>query len=269
MKILLCAINSKYIHSNAAVRLLKAYAGKEVPGIEIAEFTINNRIGEIIEGIYSRSPDVLMLSCYIWNIAAISEILTDIPQILPDTAVWLGGPEVSFEPEAVLERFPAVTGIMLGEGEETFKDIAKYYAGPDTGKLTYIDGICLRTDSGIIRTGTRKLLDVDEVPFIYDDDNIHEFDNKIIYYETSRGCPFGCSYCLSSVDKTVRFRSLDRVFKELEFFLGHRVKQVKFVDRTFNIDHRRSTEILKFILEHDNGVTNFHFEIAGDILTED
>ena len=274
MKILLTAVNAKYIHSNPAVYSLRACAGKVFcPFLEIAEYTINNRKEEILADIYRKKPDVVAFSCYIWNWSIIGSLLTELPKILPDVPVWLGGPEVSYDPEKVLENYPAVTGIMVGEGEETFRELTEYYCGGvrgscDDAGLDAIRGIVYRAQSGkICRTSARGLTDISSLPFLYDD--LGQFENKIIYYESSRGCPFGCSYCLSSVERSVRFRSLPLVFKELQFFLEAKAAQVKFVDRTFNCNHERTLKLLKFIREHDNGITNFHFEVAADLLNEE
>lgn len=264
MKILLTAINAKYIHSNLAVYSLKAYAKKykEVPEIEIAEYTINQQADDILMDIYKRKPDMLCFSCYIWNIVYVENIVREIAKILPETEIWLGGPEVSYDAKEVLERLPEVTGVMKGEGEETFALLA---SGAEKAQL---DGITWRDETGHIQEHPwRPVMDLSNVPFIYD--NMEEFRNKIIYYESSRGCPFSCSYCLSSVDKKLRFRSLDLVKKELQFFLDHQVPQVKFVDRTFNCRHDHAMAIWTYIKEHDNGVTNFHFEISADLLNEE
>ncbi len=262
MKILLVAVNAKYIHSNPALYSLKAYA-RQLEGrqIDIAEYTINHRLEEILADLYRHSPDMLAISCYIWNWELVSMLLCEIPKILPQTRIWLGGPEVSYNPEQILEQFPMVKGIMTGEGEETFRELAE-----GVKELSGIPGIVYRQD-GIVRTKERELLDLSRIPFLYED--LSAFANKIIYYESSRGCPYRCSYCLSSIDKKVRFRDMDMVKRELQFFLDERVVQVKFVDRTFNCDHEHAVSIWRYLLEHDNGVTNFHFEIEADILTKE
>jgi len=278
MKILLTAINAKYIHSNPAVYSLRACAGEVFwPFLEIAEYTINNRKEEILADIYRRKPDVVAFSCYIWNWSIIGSLLTELPKILADVPVWLGGPEVSYDPEEVLESYPAVTGIMIGEGEETFRELTEYYCGgmkhregekDGSIELSAIRGIVYRMQGDeICHTPARELTDMSALPFLYDD--LERFENRILYYESSRGCPYRCSYCLSSIDKKVRLRDIDIVKKELQFFLDHKVKQVKFVDRTFNCDHEHAKEIWRYLVEHDNGVTNFHFEIAADIMTEE
>lgn len=284
MKILLIAVNAKYIHSNPAVYSLRAYAGERLaPYIEIAEYTINNKKEEILADIYRRNPDVAAFSCYIWNWSMISSMLAELPKIMPSVHIWLGGPEVSYNPNELMEKNPMVTGIMLGEGEETFKELAEhYYSKADLGSegisLDKISGIVysarlyaqpqnpVQSESVILHTPMRKPIDISRLPFLYE--NLHSFENKIIYYESSRGCPYRCSYCLSSIDKTVRLRDMETVKKELQFFLDNNVKQVKFVDRTFNCNHAHAREIWEYLSENDNGVTNFHFEIAAEIISE-
>ena len=198
----------------------------------------------------------------------------ELPKILPDTEIWLGGPEVTYDGPGLLREFPQVTGIMVGEGEVTFREVLEQYVreADRTGTLAgksvaerfgQIPGLCLA--SGY--TAPRELTDLTTLPFLYED--MEPFTNRIIYYETSRGCPYRCSYCLSSIDKKVRLRDIDVVKRELQFFLDQNVKQVKFIDRTFNCDHKHAMEIWRYIYEHDNGVTNFHFEISADILREE
>ena len=266
MKILLAACNAKYIHSNPAVYDLKAYAAAYKDSVQIKEFTINQPKDEIMKEIYRSGADVVCFSCYIWNISFVRELIRDLKKILPDTAFWAGGPEVSFHAKNFLEDMPQVTGIMKGEGEETFLALARYYL-EGKGRLEEISGIVFRKEGEIVDNGFREPVDLDRIPFIYE--NPENFENRIIYYESSRGCPFSCSYCLSSIDRKLRFRSLSLVKKELQFFLDHRVPQVKFVDRTFNCRHEHAMEIWKYILEHDNGVTNFHFEVSADLFRED
>lgn len=305
VKILLLAVNAKYIHSNLAVYSLRAYAEKyrdrELPvQIEIAEYTINNRVEEILAGVYKARPDVLCVSCYIWNIACISEVAAEYGKLCPDVPIWAGGPEVSWEAERFLREHPAVTGVMCGEGEQTFLELCTFYGEAErergkgfgeqgcrlreirglvfrergcggTARETTADGApiaehkgCLQSVQSVAFTGERAPVDMNTIPFCYDD--IEDFENRIIYYESSRGCPFCCSYCLSSLEKQMRFRDTETVKRELSFFLEMRVPQVKFVDRTFNCRHEHAMEIWRFIEEHDNGVTNFHFEISADLL---
>ena len=367
-KFLLVAINAKYIHSNPAVYSLRACAGEKLRRhVELAEYTINQPMAEILADIYARRPDAMGFSCYIWNWRLVRELLGELPKLLPDAAVWLGGPEVSYDADVILREYPQVAGIMVGEGEATFRELLDYYvkgaraagsegeepvagagsggeepvaeagsggeepvagagsggeepvagagsggeepvagagsegeesvaeagrvdmesrvgagegsavpecpcaaeegrgrrkAGPAVG-LADIPGLCLPTGY----TPCRPLTDLSAIPFLYDD--LAPFENRILYYETSRGCPFRCSYCLSSIDKAVRIRDMGLVEEELQFFLDHRVRQVKFIDRTFNCSHAHAMAVWTYLLEHDNGVTNFHFEISADILREE
>lgn len=263
MKFLLVAVNAKYIHSNPAVYSLKRFAGEYTDAVEIAEYTINNRMEDILEDIYRRKPDVIGFSCYIWNIGMVEKLMGELHKLLPALPVFLGGPEVTYDADKLLRKYPYLTGIFIGEGEATFAQVVKYYVKKNPESLKDIPGLMLR--SGM--TPARKPLNLTDVPFLYDD--MAPFTNRIIYYETQRGCPFRCSYCLSSIDKTVRFRDIEVVKKELAFFLEKKVKQVKFVDRTFNCNHDHAMAVWQYLYDHDNGVTNFHFEIAGDILRED
>ncbi len=274
MRFLLVAVNAKYIHSNPAIYSLRAYAGEALQKyIELAEYTINQSVQDILADIYSRKPDIVGLSCYIWNWRMIQELLMELPKLLPDTVIWLGGPEVSYDGEQVLKCYPQVAGIMVGEGEATFRELLAYYAALEAcGERKAADcGQSLQEIPGLyIHTGYtpfRDPVDMSTIPFLYQD--LAPFENRIIYYESGRGCPYSCSYCLSSIDKKLRFRHMDMVKKELQFFLDHRVAQVKFVDRTFNCNHERAMEIWRYIAGHDNGVTNFHFEISADILREE
>ena len=263
MKILLAACNAKYIHSNLAVYDLKAYSSDYDEHVILREYTINQPKDEILKDIYSSGADVVCFSCYIWNISFVRELIRDLVKILPKTAFWAGGPEVSYDAEKFLTEMPEMTGVMVGEGEKTFHDLLEFYIdGKDS--LEEISGIAYRTGDKIIHNGWRELMDLSAIPFVYE--HLEKFENRIIYYESSRGCPFFCSYCLSSIDKKLRF---ELVKKELQFFLDHRVPQVKFVDRTFNCKHEHAMTIWKYILEHDNGVTNFHFEISADLLREE
>ena len=271
MKVLLAAVNAKYIHSNLAVYCLRAYAKERYPESEIAiaEYTINQPFDEILTDLYRRNPDVLCLSCYLWNITEVGQILRETAKILPKTAIWLGGPEVSYNAREVLENYPMVQGIMKGEGEESFTELVAYYGKlKERKQLRDIEGLMFRDENGeIIETENRPILDLSTVPFVYE--HIEDFQNRIIYYESSRGCPFSCSYCLSSIDKCLRFRKIELVKKELQFFIDHEVPQVKFVDRTFNCRHDHAMAVWSYIADHDKGKTNFHFEVAADLLGED
>ena len=266
MKILLTAINAKYIHSNLAVYSLQAYAEAQGHKIERAEYTINNQLDDILEKIYCQKPDVLIFSCYIWNIEYVRELAAEFHKLRPEVPIWVGGPEVSFETERFLKENPAITGIMMGEGERTLTELCTSFEQENS--LEKIDGISYRRGDGTVAVQPlRSLLPMDELPFCYA--NLQDFEHRIIYYESSRGCPFSCSYCLSSVDKKLRFRSLPLVYRELQFFIDAKVPQVKFVDRTFNCRHEHAMGIWNYIKEHDNGITNFHFEISADLLRED
>ncbi|MBR4760553.1 MAG: DUF4080 domain-containing protein [Lachnospiraceae bacterium] len=274
MKFLLVGINAKYIHSNPAIYSLYACARERFgQSVEIAEYTINQRTEEVLAQLYEKKPDAIGFSCYIWNWNTICEILSDISKVLPDTDIWLGGPQVSFNAPKILQQYPGVTGIMIGEGEVTFCELLEQYSGFDAGKsladdhkerdFSSVAGLCLR--SGF--TSPRQITDLSKLPFLYE--TTEPFQNRILYYESSRGCPYRCSYCLSSIDKKVRLRDIETVKKELDFFLEARVKQVKFVDRTFNCVHEHAMAIWQYLYEHDNGVTNFHFEISADIISDE
>ena len=267
MKILLAACNAKYIHSNLAVYDLQAYASDYADHIVLKEYTINQQKDDIMRDIYLEHPDVVCVSCYIWNISFVKELMADLIKILPGADFWAGGPEVSYDAEKFLTENSEFKGVMVGEGEETFKELAGYYVEKNPQNLKDMTGICYRDGDQIIHNGWRQIMDLSSIPFIYKD--LSEFKNRIIYYESSRGCPFSCSYCLSSIDKKLRFRDTETVKKELQFFIDNKVPQVKFVDRTFNCKHDHAIAIWKYINEHDNGVTNFHFEISADLLREE
>lgn len=266
MRILLAACNAKYIHSNLAVYNLISYAREYKEYLILKEYTINQMKDDILRDIYLSEADVVCFSCYIWNISFVKDIISDLSKILPNVKFWAGGPEVSYDSEKFLLENPQFTGVMMGEGEATFLELVRYYV-EGKGKLPDIAGITYRDYYGIHKNPWREILDLSTVPFAYE--NLEDFKNRIIYYETSRGCPFSCSYCLSSVEKKLRFRDISLVKSELQFFIDHQVPQVKFVDRTFNCKHEHAMEIWKYIKEHDNGVTNFHFEVSADLLRED
>lgn len=267
MKILLAACNAKYIHSNLAVYDLQVYAAKYADHIILKEYTINQQKDDIMRDIYLEHPDVVCVSCYIWNISFVKELMADLTKILPDADFWAGGPEVSYDAEKFLAENPEFTGVMVGEGEETFLELSGHYIEQSPADLKDITGVCYRNGEKIVHNGWRQIMDLSSIPFIYKD--LADFKNRIIYYESSRGCPFSCSYCLSSIDKKLRFRDTEMVKKELQFFIDNKVPQVKFVDRTFNCKHDYAMAIWKYINEHDNGVTNFHFEISADLLREE
>ena len=275
MKIVLAALNAKYVHSNLAVYDLKAYADKQLMAaydgssmsqIVIKEYTINHNLDQILQSLYQEKAAVVAFSCYIWNIHEILTIAKELHKVAPAIRIWLGGPEVSFDSDKLMQENPFVEGIIQGEGEITFYEMTGVWA--ENGDLSDVKGIIYRDRDGCLHQNLpRPIMSLNEVPFIYQD--LDEFKNKILYYETSRGCPFSCSYCLSSIDKRVRFRSMEMVESELRFFLEHKVPQVKFIDRTFNCKREHSLAIWRYITEHDNGVTNFHFEISADLLGEE
>nr|WP_294409113.1 B12-binding domain-containing radical SAM protein [uncultured Blautia sp.] len=270
MKILLAACNAKYIHSNLAVYNLKSCSGEYSHNVVIKEYTINQIQDDILKDIYLEQPDVICFSCYIWNISFVKELVPDLKKILPHVDFWAGGPEVSYDAVEFLKKNPAFFGVMVGEGEETFHELAGYYIERKPENLKEIRGVAFHDETkvpDIVHTGWRELMDLSKVPFAYS--NLTEFKNRIIYYESSRGCPFSCSYCLSSIDKKLRFRDIELVKNELQFFIDNKVPQVKFVDRTFNCKHDHAMAIWRYITEHDNGITNFHFEISADLLREE
>ena len=265
MKMMLVAINAKYVHSNLAVYSLYSYAKEYQKDIVIGEYTINQSSDEILKDIYQERPEILGFSCYIWNVSRVFEIANEIHKILPATKIWLGGPEVSHDAPAMIKKYDFITGIMCGEGEQTFAEVVAHYHQGQSDLAT-VAGIVWRGVEGeIIVNEARAPIDLDSIPFVYE----HFPENKIIYYESSRGCPFSCSYCLSSIDRKLRFRNREIVKKELQYFLDAKVSQVKFVDRTFNCNHEHAQAIWSYLKEHDNGVTNFHFEISADILNDE
>lgn len=275
MKLLLIAVNAKYIHSNLAVYSLKAYAEKylsdrqqQAVQLSLAEYTINHSEEDILAGIFEEKADVVAFSCYIWNIDIILRISAELKKVSPKLKIWLGGPEVTYDAVQCLNKHPELDGIMLGEGEQTFLELVLHYACGDRA-LGEIAGVVYRdTENNQIQvTGVRQPLMLDQIPFPYESGTYLE--NRIIYYESSRGCPFSCSYCLSSIDRRVRLRSTELVKRELQILLDRNVPQVKFVDRTFNCNRQHAMELWQFIKEKDNGITNFHFEISADLLQEE
>lgn len=266
--VLLVGINAKFIHTNLAIRSLQANAGIYRGQVGIAEYTINHRREEILQGIYEKKPEVIGFSCYLWNIEYVYSVACDLKKILPDVVIFLGGPEVSHCPEELMREHGWIDFIIVGEGERTFRRYMEYrHKQSGIHALSEIGGLVYRDGADIFRTAPVQGMEMDELVFPYGD--LSGLEHRIVYYESIRGCPFSCSYCLSSVEKNVRIKSPEKTEEELDFFLEHRVPQVKFTDRTFNCNHAYAYRIWKYIGRHDNGITNFHFEIAGDLLREE
>ncbi|HAT4161190.1 TPA: DUF4080 domain-containing protein [Clostridium perfringens] len=262
MKILLTAINSKYIHSNLAVRYLKAFTKDLDFQGDIKEFSINDRVENILEGIIEEKPDVVAFSCYIWNMEFVNRLAELIKLVDPNIEILYGGPEVSYEGKEFLENHEGEY-VIVGEGEKTFREFVLYKLGE--GKIEDIKGLNYKRDGKVFENPKRPEMDMNELvfPYTYEED----INNKIVYYEASRGCPFKCKYCLSSVMHGVRFLDVERVKKELKYFMERGLKLVKFVDRTFNCNREYTVELLKYLSEQDTE-TRFHFEVAADLLTE-
>ena len=295
MRILLVAINAKYIHSCPAVYSLRGSC-RHPEAVEIAEYTINDRYQDILGGILEREADLIGFSTYIWNTQFVQDLIRDIRRVKRESVIlFAGGPEASYSPERFLSSCDFV---ICGEGERQFRMIVeRAVSSSDSDSLSddektedcnrdrysegyrrqsflrwirtnvpgaaFHDGDVLRTNPAIPETNA----DIDSIPFLYDDLTL--FDNRIIYYESSRGCPFSCTYCLSSIDKRVRFRKMETVLRELQFFIDREVPLVKFIDRTFNCSHERTMTIWTYLRDHDIGKTSFHFEIGADLLNEE
>ncbi|MEA5084594.1 MAG: B12-binding domain-containing radical SAM protein [Lachnospiraceae bacterium] len=265
MKILLTAINAKFIHSSLAVRSLKAYCPELSNNIRSIEYTINNSEDYILTDIFKQKPDVICFSCYIWNINMVVSLAKNLKKVLPNAKIICGGPEVSYESEDFLLNNPDVDIVIRGEGEKTFGELC--HALVENTTWDNINGLTFRNCYRIVSTPPQPPLYMDELPFVYTD--FSDLQHRIIYYETQRGCPYNCQFCLSSVEKGVRFLSLEKVYTHLDFFLKNNVKQVKFVDRTFNCNKAHATAIWQFLINNDNGVTNFHMEIEAHIMEDD
>ncbi|MFK4785571.1 B12-binding domain-containing radical SAM protein [Fusobacterium sp. MFO224] len=259
---ILVGINSKYVHTNLAIRYLKNYvANNSNHEIDIYENTINNNINKIIRDIVEKNPKNIFLSVYIWNVEMVLKIAKELKKILKNSNILLGGPEVSYTPKKIMKENEFIDGIMVGEGEITILS----YLNNDENKL----GIYYREDKEIKFNGFQKLIDnLDIVPFPYTDKELEDI-HKIVYYESARGCPFNCSYCMSSIDKSVRFFSLERTKKDLKKFIDIGTRLVKFVDRTFNLNKQRYLEIWKFLLENYREDITFHFEINANIFDDE
>lgn len=269
-RIVLVAIGAKFIHSSLALKYLSRFEDNDKKHhLILHDFTINQPVDFILAELFREQPDIICFSCYIWNIEMVKKLTPELKKILPQVLIALGGPEVSYNSEAYLKENPSVDIIMRGEGELTFTELLDYWDSPTKPcDLADIAGLSFRQGDTIMTTAARKPLDLARLPFPYEDDSLEEMD-KIIYYESSRGCPYNCAYCLSSVEKGVRFVPLEKVYKHLQRFLDAKVRQVKFVDRTFNCNKAHTLAIWRYLAEHDNGVTNFHFELTADLLDEE
>ena len=266
MKVLLVSLNAKFIHSSLALRYIANYCKAYEASMEILELTINHEENAMIKEIYQKQPDVIGFSCYIWNMEIIERMIPILKQIMPHLKIVLGGPEVSYGGHALFAQYP-IDLIMENEGEPIWYDYMEHLL-LDKMPLSEIEGILYRdTDGSVKETPKRKPMQMADVPFVYD--TLDGLEHKIMYYEGSRGCPFSCQYCLSSAEKGVRFLPLERIKSELQYFLDHGVKQIKFVDRTFNANKKMAMAIWAYIIEHDNGFTNFHFEIAAELMDEE
>ena len=260
MKILLTAVNSKFVHSNLAVRYLKAFTKDMNYQCDIREFSINDREEKILEEIIMERPNVVAFSTYIWNIEMIKRLSNLIKLVDENIEILYGGPEVSYDSQNILKELNGEY-IIEGEGEKTYREFVEYKLGKRD--INTIRGLYYKKDNEVLFNGKRPLMNMNEIVFPYEEDE--NLDNKIVYYEASRGCPFNCKYCLSSTIHGVRFLDIERVKRELQFFIDKKVRLVKFVDRTFNCNFKFSTAIWEFLINSDTK-TQFHFEISADIL---
>ena len=269
-KVLLVGINAKYIHSNLAIRYLKNYIQENSTNdnIHTVEYSINNRADEIIQAVFGENPDIIGFSTYIWNVELVLKITATIKLILPNCTIFLGGPEVSYETENFLKSHKEVDFLIKGEGEIPLTEFLNSVTNKTD--LSLVTGISYIDKGGnFINNPPAEYLDMNKLAFPYEDKDFTNLEHKIIYYEASRGCPYNCQYCMSSLDKKVRCTDLEKTKKELLIFLNFGVRQVKFVDRTFNFNKTRSLELWEFLIENDNGITNFHFEIAAILLDDE
>ena len=267
MKILLTTLNSKFIHTNLAIRYIKESI-KDLIDVDIREYTINNQLDYILKDIYLGGYDAVFFSTYIWNIYDIVKLCENLKKVNPKLIIGLGGPEVSYDSEDAMAKYEFVDYILRGEGEMVMRDLVKYFKGEMD--IKDVDGITYRCDGQVAKNKERELLkNLDLIPSPYENLNIKEYENRIVYYETSRGCPFNCQYCLSSAIKGLRYFSIDRVKRDLKNLIDARVSQIKFIDRTFNANKKFAKEIMKFLMENDNGYTTYHFEVTAHLLDDD
>jgi radical SAM superfamily enzyme YgiQ (UPF0313 family) len=263
---LLIGVNAKYIHTNLAIRYLKAYCYKQYQNIQLKEFSINDSLSNVLKEVYRYDTHIYAFSCYIWNIDMVLKLCSSLKKLNPNAAIILGGPEVSFDAEELMTAHQYIDYIIRGEGEETLLELLQLLNG-DRESHSDILGLTYRVMSLPISNTDRPLLhNLDIIPFPYE--NLEELNNKIIYYETSRGCPFSCQYCLSSILHGVRYFSMERIKQDIKLFIDLGIKQVKLVDRTFNCNKLHSLEIIKYVMQLGSK-TNFHFEIGADLLDDE
>lgn len=269
MKLLLTTLNSKFTHSSLALRYIKSYLKKFGHEVDMEEYTINNTIDFIQGQIYKGHYDVVTFSCYIWNFEMTLEIAKNLKKVSPNLTIIFGGPEVSFDPVEIMSKYDFIDYIVFGEGEESFKELyEEALLKKESKNRSEIKGIAYRENELIVKNDDRELIkNMDDIPFPYE--NLDGLENRILYYESTRGCPFNCQYCLSSTIKGVRFLTTKRTKEDLKFFIDNKVMQVKFVDRTFNANKKHALEIMKFCHENDNGYTNFHFEMTATLIDEE
>lgn len=263
MNVVVATLNAKYIHTSLALRYLKAYAQDEFD-VQIAEFTIKDPAMGIVADLFARKPDVIGFSCYIWNIEETIVVVDMLRKVLPDVKIMLGGPEVSYDTEYWMKRLPAVDFIIMGEGEETFRDMLREIAG--AGKYHFVFGLAYRKGEEIILNPGRPKLDLNTIPSPYRfPEDLPSLPNRVVYFETSRGCPFSCQFCLSSIEVGVRYFDIEWVKRELTYLIDNGAKLIKFVDRTFNIKRDYAMEVFEFLIDNHRGCT-FQFEITADIM---
>lgn len=269
MKILLTTLNSKFIHTNLAIRYLNQMV-KDIEDIDvdIREYTINNELDFILKDIYANNYDVILFSTYIWNVNDIVKICNNLKKVNKNVKIALGGPEVTYDSEESMKKYDFVDYILYGEGELVFRDFVKSLKGDID--IKDVNGIVYRNNGDIVKNKPMKDIEnLDIIPSPYVGLNKAEYENRIVYYETSRGCPFNCQYCLSSTLQGLRYFSIDRVKSDLKALIDARVSQIKFIDRTFNANKKFAMEIMQFLMENDNDYTTYHFEVTAHLLTED
>lgn len=268
MNVVLSTLNSKFIHSSLALRYLKAYGEAHGQAYDIVEYTINMPVLHILSDITEHDIDILGFACYIWNIEMTLHVVDMVKAVRPDIKIVLGGPEVSFTADELLERCPNIDYIVQGEGEEAFHALVTALQLGNDGLNPVIPGVRGRRDGSILGSlEAVEVSDLSTIPFPYTEEDMEDLEHKIIYYESSRGCPFSCQYCLSGNKNTVRFFPQERTLEELQWFIDHGVKQVKFVDRTFNCAPHHHRPLMEFMRDSDTDM-NFHLEMEPELMTE-